>query len=161
MLDITTTEQFKALGHPVRTRLLLALGHEAATTSQLARLLGVAKGSVAHHLGVLSAAGIVRVASSRQVRGGTERYYERTSERIRVVGPDEAAHAGVLLHTVADEVGTAAVTAALTVRTLHLTAEQADQLGARLVELVDEARDAGPEEPRFRAVVAVFASQTP
>ncbi|MDX6283729.1 MAG: hypothetical protein QOH03_4800, partial [Kribbellaceae bacterium] len=60
-LEISTAEQFKALGHPLRHRLLFALGQEAATISQLATSLGTAKGNVAHHLGVLRDAGMVRV----------------------------------------------------------------------------------------------------
>jgi hypothetical protein len=78
-----------------------------------------------------------------------------------VVGPDEGAHAAVLMHTVADELGTAEETHALTVRTLHLTRLQAQQVGATLVEIVDALDDARPEEPRFRAVVAVYESPGP
>ena len=51
-LEVSTAAQFKALGHPLRHRLLFALGQEAATISQLAVALGTAKGNVAHHLGV-------------------------------------------------------------------------------------------------------------
>ncbi len=78
-LEVSTAAQFKALGHPLRHRLLFALGKEAATISQLAVALGTAKGNVAHHLGVLRDAGMVHVAETRQVRGGTEQYYRRSA----------------------------------------------------------------------------------
>jgi DNA-binding transcriptional ArsR family regulator len=50
---VTTPEQFKALGHPMRHRLLFALGRDEATISQLAATLGSNKGNISHHLRVL------------------------------------------------------------------------------------------------------------
>ena len=61
---IATPEQFRALGHPMRHRLLLALGQGEATISQLAAALGSNKGNIAHHLKVLTAAGLVRPRSA-------------------------------------------------------------------------------------------------
>jgi len=80
---VTTPEQFKALGHPMRHRLLFALAQSEATISQLAVALGSNKGNVAHHLKVLAAAGLVRPAATRAVRGGTEQYYRRASPGLR------------------------------------------------------------------------------
>ena len=54
---ISTAAQFKALGHPMRHRLLLALGQGQATISQLAAALGSNKGNIAHHLKVLDGRG--------------------------------------------------------------------------------------------------------
>ena len=68
---VTTPEQFKALGHPMRHRLLFALAQGEATISQLAVALGSNKGNVAHHLKVLAGAGLVRPAATRAGRGGT------------------------------------------------------------------------------------------
>ena len=79
---VTTPEQFKALGHPMRHRLLFALGQGEATISQLAAALGSNKGNIAHHLKVLADAGLVRPAGTRQVRGGTEQYYQRASRGL-------------------------------------------------------------------------------
>src|SRR2546430_13285416 len=74
---VTTPEQFKALGHPMRHRLLFALAQGEATISQLAVALGSNKGNVAHHLKVLAGAGLVRLAATRAGRGGTEQYWRR------------------------------------------------------------------------------------
>ena len=79
---ISTAAQFKALGHPMRHRLLLALGQGKATISQLAAALGSNKGNIAHHLKVLTDAGLASPAGTRQVRGGTERYYRRSARRL-------------------------------------------------------------------------------
>ena len=51
---VATPEHFKALGHPMRHRLLFALGQDQATISQLAAALGSNKGTIAHHLKVLA-----------------------------------------------------------------------------------------------------------
>ena len=66
------------------------------------------KGNIAHHLKVLREAGLVAVTETRQVRGGTEQYYQRTARRFDFPGEPGAAHAGVLLQAVADEIASAA-----------------------------------------------------
>jgi DNA-binding transcriptional ArsR family regulator len=84
--DLTLSEpgQFKALGHPLRHRLLLALRQRAATSGQLAEALTSTKGTVGYHLKVLLDAGLVRIAHTRTVRGGTEQYYEPTAPSLRI-----------------------------------------------------------------------------
>ena len=57
-----------ALGNPVRARLMDALAvHGASTTSFLATALGIATGSVSHHLRVLVDVGLVRAAPETAV----------------------------------------------------------------------------------------------
>ena len=79
--------QFKALGHPLRHRLLIALRQRPATLAQLATALGAAKGTVGYHVKVLTDAGLLRMSHERRVRGGTEQYYAPASERLRIA-PD-------------------------------------------------------------------------
>ena len=83
-------------------RLLLSLGDDGATVSQLSTRLGTNKGNVAHHLAVLERAGLVRRGRTRTVRGGTERYFERVARRIRTPGGAASGHTAALLQTVAD-----------------------------------------------------------
>ncbi|MEE6259074.1 ArsR/SmtB family transcription factor [Plantactinospora sonchi] len=83
-LVLSEAEQFRALGHPLRHRLLMALRQRPATFAQLAAALGSTKGTVGYHVKILERAGLVRVAYTRQVRGGTERHYEPTSQRLRI-----------------------------------------------------------------------------
>ena len=73
-LVLRSPEQFKALGHPVRHRLVNLLRQRSATLRQLGDTLGLAKGTVAHHMGVLQDVGMVHVVETRRVRGGTEQY---------------------------------------------------------------------------------------
>src|SRR6185436_282372 len=101
---VNTPEQFKALGHPMRHRLLFALGQEPATISQLAAALGSNKGNVAHHLKVLADAGLVRSAGTRQVRGGTEQYYSRAARKLSF---DDAPTTEVAFRALAAEIAAA------------------------------------------------------
>src|SRR5918999_3158166 len=94
-MSISSPAQFKAMGHPLRQRLLFLLG-EPATISQLASRLGIAKGSIAHHLKVLRDAGMVEVSETRQVRGGTEQYYRRSAARMDIATKAPAPTAAML-----------------------------------------------------------------
>lgn len=120
--------QFKALGHPARHRLLAALGQGEATISQLAAALDSNKGNVSHHLRILTDAGLVEPAGTRQVRGGTEQYYRRAGTSSGVSDP------------------AADPRAFLSLRTLRLTPGRAERLAAVLRELASQPDD-GDGEP--------------
>ncbi len=154
-LEIGSPEQYKALAHPLRQRLLFALGRAPATTSQLAVALGVQKGSVGHHLKVLREAGLVRVTETRQVRGGTEQYYQRTARRMSIPGP-AAEHTEALFGAVVDELRRAPEEPMLALRHLRLSAAAAERLGEALRRLVDEAEDASEDEAVHGVLVALY-----
>jgi DNA-binding transcriptional ArsR family regulator len=160
-LRISTPGHFKALAHPLRHRLLFALGQHPATIGQLAAALGSQKGNIAHHLKVLREAGLVRVASTRHVRGGTEQYYERTARRLDIDDEAGAASTPAFFQAVADELATAEDEPLLVLRGVRLTAEQAERLRATLAELADEVTDAGPGERRYALLVSMFRPRQP
>ena len=67
MREIGDVRALVALAHADRARLMDALAmHGPSTTTTLARTLGLATGSVSHHLKVLSDAGLV----ARRAGGG-------------------------------------------------------------------------------------------
>ena len=82
-LEVADAAQLKAMAHPLRNRVLFALGPEGATVSQLATRLRTNKGNVAHHLAVLERAGLARRGRTRTVRGGTEQYWERAARKMK------------------------------------------------------------------------------
>jgi DNA-binding transcriptional ArsR family regulator len=149
---VATPEQFKALGHPMRHRLLFALGQGQATISQLAAALGSNKGNIAHHLKVLAAAGLVRPAGTRQVRGGTEQYYQRASRGLKY---DDAATTDVAFRALAAEIAAAEPDPFLMLRTLRLTPEHARQLTATLRDLAHQAEDAS-DQPRYGLLLGLY-----
>ncbi|WP_225837703.1 winged helix-turn-helix domain-containing protein [Streptomyces sp. NK08204] len=155
VLEISAPEQFAALAHQLRQRLLFVLTHQPATTSQLAVRLGVAKGSVAHHLKVLREAGLVQVTETRQVRGGTEQYYRRAVRRLRVTEP-QAAGTEALLGAVAQELDRSPGDPLLSLRHLRLSPERARRLRDTLAELVDEAEEDVGDEPVHGVLVVMY-----
>jgi DNA-binding transcriptional ArsR family regulator len=158
VLETTNPEQLKALAHPLRNRIIFALGAEGATVSQLAKSLATNKGNVAHHLAVLERAGLVRRGERRQVRGGTEQYFLRVARRLRTPGGSRAGHTAALLQAVAEEIDGSPTDALLNLRRIRLTRHQAAALTAHLERLVDELPEAGPREATHGVLVSVFQS---
>ncbi|MFD6494640.1 ArsR/SmtB family transcription factor [Streptomyces sp. NPDC060188] len=153
--EISAPEQFAALAHPLRQRLLFALGHTPATTSQLAVRLDARKGNVSHHLKVLREAGLVHVAETRQVRGGTEQYYQRTARRMLVAEP-QPADTAAMFAGVAQELEHSPVEVELTLRHLRLSPAKARHLAQTLARLVDEAEEDADDQPVHGVLVTLY-----
>ena len=83
-LNITRPDQLHALGEPTRWRILGRLSEGPATVQELARAIGVAKGTVAHHVRVLNTSGLVRVAETKRIRGVVEKRYARVARQFRL-----------------------------------------------------------------------------
>ncbi|WP_030484260.1 helix-turn-helix domain-containing protein [Nocardioides aequoreus] len=83
-LALTTAEQVRALGNPLRTTLLRLLHERAATVTELAAAVERPKSTVAHHVKVLADAGLLRVVRTRRVRAIEERFYGRTARMFYV-----------------------------------------------------------------------------
>jgi DNA-binding transcriptional ArsR family regulator len=153
-MEVTSAAQHKALSHPFRQRLLFALGREPATVSGLAVRLDAQKGNVGHHLKVLRDAGMVRVARTRQVRGGTEVYWERVARRMDLPG-NEPGPTAPLLGAVAEEIAAAPEDPLLTLRHVRLTADQARELARAAERLVADAPD-GTDAPTYGLLVGLY-----
>jgi DNA-binding transcriptional ArsR family regulator len=143
-LVVTDRAQLKAMSHPLRTTVLDLLLERAATVTELAASVGRPKSTVAHHVGVLVDAGLLRVVRTRRVRAIEERYYGRTA-RIVYVGPvspelvDPPPWTNALTDA-AIESGPAhqADTMRAIRRHARISAERAGQFWARVEELVTE-----------------------
>ena len=149
---ISSPAQFKALGHPMRHRLLFALGREDATVSQLAAMLGSNKGNIAHHLKVLVDASLVESSGTRTVRGGTEQYYRRAFRRLAF---DDARITETAFQALAAEIATAQGEPFLILRSLRLTAEHVEELTANLQDLADRVDDGGGQ-PQYGLLLGLY-----
>ena len=89
-IALTTPSQVKAISHPLRTTILGLLHERAATVTELAVAVERPKSTVAHHVKVLTEAGLVRVVRTRRVRAIEERFYGRTA-RMFYVGVESSA----------------------------------------------------------------------
>lgn len=83
---VSSAKELKALADPLRETILDLLLERAATVGELAAAVGRPKSTVAHHVGVLADAGMLKVVRTRRVRAMTERFYGRTA-RIFYAGP--------------------------------------------------------------------------
>lgn len=68
----------KAIAHPLRHRILLALGEGVASPKQIAGELGESLGRVGHHVRVLRRIGAIELVDTRQRRGAVEHFYRAT-----------------------------------------------------------------------------------
>jgi DNA-binding transcriptional ArsR family regulator len=165
--------QFKALGHPLRHRLLVALRQRPATLAQLAAALIAAKGTVGYHVKILQDAGLVRPAHARTVRGGTEQYYEATSQRLRIA-PDAPVGGDFLVQTALTEMrsaghhspaapGAAGSPGAdrTMLRHLRLTAAQATALAERLESFAVDLAGGGDDGEPYGVLLSLYRSDIP
>ncbi len=89
VVDGRTMERCRALGDPIRQLVLDLVLERAMTVTELAARVGRAKGTVAHHVDVLVASGLLQVVRSRRVRAVEERFYGRTARTITMPSPPD------------------------------------------------------------------------
>jgi DNA-binding transcriptional ArsR family regulator len=144
-IALTTPSQVKAISHPLRTTILGLLHERAATVSELAVAVARPKSTVAHHVKVLTEAGLVRVVRTRRVRAIEERFYGRTA-RMFYVGVERSPDGEHLPRDFNDfEVAAQESSAAYQggklwgfIRHARISEEQASQFWERMAELVRE-----------------------
>ncbi|HEX7060280.1 MAG TPA: winged helix-turn-helix domain-containing protein [Solirubrobacterales bacterium] len=68
----------RALGHPLRQRILHALGEEVASPSELSRKLGARLGNVSYHVKILFECQAIELVKTAPVRGAVEHFYRAT-----------------------------------------------------------------------------------
>lgn len=144
-MELTTIPQVRAVAEPLRESLLDLLLERAATVTELAQAVGRPKGTVAYHVKVLVAAGLVQAVRTRRVRAVTETYYGRTA-RLFFVGTLKAVdESGRPLHsnylaTAASESAQAHADDTLTAILRHaaIPREHLVEFRRRLLDLADQ-----------------------
>ncbi len=84
LIVVTAPDQLRAIADPLRSSILDLLHERAATVSELARALDRPKSTVAYHVNLLVAAGLLQVVRTRRVRAIDERYYGRVARTIYI-----------------------------------------------------------------------------
>jgi DNA-binding transcriptional ArsR family regulator len=135
-LILDSPAQFKALGHPLRQRLMNVLRQRPATLGQLTSVLESTKGTIGYHVKVLLDAGLVRPSRTRTVRGGTEQYFELVSTGLRPELPGTGGAEFLINTALAEMVPGEPEQTVLT--HLRLTHDQARALIDRLAEFAHE-----------------------
>ncbi|GAB3485507.1 ArsR/SmtB family transcription factor [Flexivirga lutea] len=83
-LALTTPQQVRALGNPLRNTILGLLHERAASITELSTAVDRPKSTVAHHVKVLTEAGLVQIVRTRKVRAIDEAFYGRTARMFYV-----------------------------------------------------------------------------
>ena len=159
-IALTTPSQVKAIGHPLRTTILHLLHERAATVTELAVALERPKSTIAHHVKVLTEAGLLQVVRTRRVRAIEERFYGRTA-RLFYVGVERGPEGEELPRDFNDfEVAAGESAAAFRdgklwgfLRHARISEAQASEFWERMAELVPEF----DELPRSGETVYGFA----
>src|SRR6476659_6158863 len=146
-LTIDRPEQLKALGHPLRRRVLEELGAhtESLTNRELAQRLGVDPGHLHFHVRMLQKAGLIELADGGQRR---EKPYRSAAKAIRVA-PEltSAGLSGGLHAAMLDEVQRAFTKFADQGRfrgaqvTVRLSVEKAREFNQKLDAAEDDSED--------------------
>jgi len=136
-LHIDTAERLKALGDPLRLLIVDLVLERAMSVTELAERVGRPRGSVAHHVGVLVTAGLLKVVRTRKVRAIEERFYGRAATTY--VMPDHPGDLPFLSEVLAEvdverETDPDSPTAA-TYRRARIPADRAADFADRLMEL--------------------------
>jgi DNA-binding transcriptional ArsR family regulator len=69
---------FRLLGQPIRLRILVALGSDTLSPSELQQRLDIGLGNLAYHVGVLRDDGLLELVETRASRGALESFYRLT-----------------------------------------------------------------------------------
>lgn len=69
----------KALGHPLRQRVLIALNKGVASPSELSKQLGEPLGNVSYHVKILAECEAIELVRTAPVRGAVEHFYRATA----------------------------------------------------------------------------------
>jgi DNA-binding transcriptional ArsR family regulator len=117
----------RAIGHPLRLRLLTIFNERVASPSDLAAELGEPIGNVSYHTRILARLGCVELVKTKQVRGAVEHYYRAV---VRPVFSDEdwaelpksirKSLADAVLAEIADDMGAAATEGGFNRDDVHL-----------------------------------------
>jgi DNA-binding transcriptional ArsR family regulator len=166
LLDVLTLdrpEQLKALGHPLRLRVLETLGAgegEQLTNRELANKLGVDPGHLHFHVRMLLKAGLIELAGAG---AGREKPYRAVARTVRVA--PELLASGLtsdLRAAMLEEVerGWAEYASQGTFRAAQVTARIRPERALELIEeLVERAREA--EEPELEPLVLTIVFHPP
>ncbi len=136
-LEVSTSDQLKAIGDDLRLTILGMLSERAATTTQLAESLDRPKGSVGYHLKVLEEAGLIHIVRTAKVRALTAKYYGRTARTFLIKGLPNKDDPFFLLNAAMRECRISVEQPMFTLRHARIPAARAEEF-ARRVWLLSE-----------------------
>jgi DNA-binding transcriptional ArsR family regulator len=162
---VSEPEQLRAVADDLRAKIIALLRERARSTQDLAKELGLPKGTVGHHLKVLERARLIRVVRTRKVRAVTEKFYGRTA-RLFLFEADQAPETvpplgAATLRQAADELSAAPAGANFAHVRARLTKADARRLSRRLDRLVEDFHAADVEDGVPHSFVSALWAKEP
>jgi DNA-binding transcriptional ArsR family regulator len=156
VLTIDQPEQLKALGHPLRLRVLETLGETEAAMSnrELAQKLGVDPGHLHFHVRMLLKAGLIQQVASAK---GREKPYRSAAKTLKVAPELVSAGASELQATVVEDVRHGWDAYADEGR-FRISQEKALEVLSELVPTFEELED---EDEEMLTITAILHPHTP
>ncbi|MVA77528.1 helix-turn-helix domain-containing protein [Auraticoccus sp. F435] len=174
-LDVSDPALLRALGHPVRMRVLMEIGStRTLTATEVARLTGLTPSAASHHLRFLERHGLIERAPGEGDQ--RTRPWRRSHRSLNLGRPDDPAQRSALELTVRAQLGILAddLTAGLpgeqdrsllSTGTHRLRPEEVEELRTELLALAERwsrrSEANGPEVPRVRLALAVAPLDDP
>lgn len=159
-LVLRDPDQIKALGHPVRTRILTLLDDRPRSAKELAEALEMTPGRIGHHLKTLERAGLVEVVSERPVRAVVERFYGPTHHSIRLDVPGVDRLRFALNQAAMEAAGpdTQPIDDGVRLVSNRIPTERAEEFASRLADLAAEfaAEPSDTDADVFSLLAAVY-----
>jgi DNA-binding transcriptional ArsR family regulator len=160
-LLVSAPEQLRAMADDVRSAIISLLRERAYSTQQLAKVLGIPKGTVGHHAKVLEHAGLIHVVRTRQVRAVTEKFYGRTAKLFLYEAEDPAdarAIGAATLRQAANELERSEEGSGYGLTKASLRPDDRKRLERRLMRLTADFRAAeSPDGIPYALVTAMYA----
>lgn len=160
--EARTVRIARALSSPLRLRVLRLCAFDPRTNKELADLLGVAPGTLLHHVRTLVDAGLLAAQPDRAgARGAREVPYLATGLSWDADMPNQSV---VLIETMRQQlVGVDPEAVDVGWLGLRLNIEHRAELGRRLHELMVEFKDRGPDQggDAYSLVVVVHPDLNP
>ena len=168
-LVFQNTDQYRALFEETRMQIVDLLLERAATIKELSDTLGIPKGTIGHHVGVLEEAGLIKVVRTKKVRAIEAKYYGRTARTYLLaskpedidVAPDnfltQAASAYTRAASLEAEVGPMS-----TLRHARIPDARAGEWAERLTDLVSEfTEETRGGDTTYGLLVAFYPTDRP
>ncbi len=169
VVQATTDQQLKALANQTRKQILDLVLERAASVAELAEAVGRPKSTMAHHVDVLTDAGLLKVVRTRKVRAVEERFYGRVGRTVWVVGDKTYDPENTLgdtltpsfLHEAMAEIAPGTKVSS-TLRHARISADQAEEFFERVLELANEfTRQPREGDTVYAFTVGLFPTDSP
>lgn len=160
-----TPQQIRAATEPTRGQIMDLVLEHSASVAELAASLDKPKSSVAHHVGVLVDAGLLKVVRTRKVRAVYERFYGRVGRCVKIGKaplPDGSSPVNFIEQAAAEVMDAGQPALLATLRHARIPHERAEEFFEQLAVLADQFT----ELPRsgdvvYGFVASIFATDQP